>query len=241
MERGLALIRAVQDRDHLVLSDTARLTVEVAVDGARVPFEIKNGELRKAGSTPGARPEPVAPIVFRDDGVSPDEKAKDGIQTASVALGAALEHFIGDVSVRAEISTAKETGEIVFPFVAAGPPPAEFSGSVREAVEDGALALYVGIRVKQAGQYDFTGRLYDSQHRAMAVFDTSATLEPSAREVRLEVCAKVLRDGGPSGPWELRDVEGYFRGKIGDRPDLIPVPILKGPLRTRVYSLDSFR
>lgn len=240
MERGLALVRARQDRDHLVLGDEARLMLEVAVDGARVPFTVDGAELLGPRPAPSAQPESLGSVAFRNDGVPPDEKANDGVQTASVSLAASQKDLVGDLTVRAKVSTANESGEVRFPLVASGAAPAEFSGSVREALEHGALAFYVGVRVTQKGRYVFTGRVYDSKHRAMAILDANVDLDTGAHDVRLEMCGRLLADEGVPGPWELRDVEGFLLGEISGRPELVPMRVFKGPHRTRVYPLGAF-
>jgi hypothetical protein len=240
MELGHALLRATQERDHLLPGETSLLTLEVAVDGKRAPFDVKGSELQQPGASPSARPESLASVPFRDDGVAPDRAAKDGIASARVSVPEGVEHVDSELRVRADVSTASESGEVVFPLIALAAPPAVFTGTVREAVEDGSLAFYVGIRVDKPGRYDFIGRVYDSQHRVMAILFTNGNFDKSARETRLSFCGKLLRDENVPGPWELRDVEGFVFTEIAGRNDRVPMPTYAGPHRTKAYPLDTF-
>lgn len=235
-----AVVRVTEDRDHLLPGDAVTVTVEVVATGVRTPFEVKEAELVKARTKDNPNPESVAVLAFNDDGKPPDAGAKDGVSTATISDAPIIKDYVGDLTARIAITTATESGEVMLPLARTGPPPAEFSGKVRESVENGSLALYVGIRVKTAGHYALTGRLYDSEHRAMAVLDANVDLALDTREVRFEAFGKLLRDLNVPGPWELRDVEGYLFGAIADRVDLLPMRVSKGPYRTRAYPLTMF-
>jgi hypothetical protein len=240
VELGRALLRATQDRAHLLPEESAILTIEVAVDDRRTPFEVKSADLSQPNTTPGVPTESLAAVAFRDDGVAPDKTAKDGITTARVSVPQQFRNLDGELRVRAEVSTASETGEVMFPLLVTSTAPAGFTGTVREAVENGSLAFYAGIRVKRPGRYDFIGRVYDSEHRVMAVLTSNATLDSSAREIRLAFCGALLRDEAVPGPWELRDVEGFHFVESKDRVDRIPLKPWSGPYRTRQYPLETF-
>jgi hypothetical protein len=240
LELGHALLRATQDREHLLPKGSVVLTLEVAVDGQRVPFEVKDAELLKPGPTEGVRPESLATVEFRDDGAPPDKVAKDGISTARVSLPQRHLNYEGEVRVRADVSTATERGEIVFPLVSTPAPPAALTGTVREAVENGSLAFYAGIRVEKPGRYDFTGRVYDAEQRALAVLNVNLELSPSVHEVRFALCGTLVRDAAVAGPWELRDLEGFRFAENEGRFERTPVPTWSGPHRTRVYPLETF-
>jgi len=240
MELGHALLRATQDRNHLLPGEAALLTLEVAVDGKRVPFEVRGAELRQPSDAPGGRPESLASVPFLDDGVTPDAAAKDGIATARVSVPARRKSFDGKLQVRADVTTASEGGEVVFDMAATSAPPAIFTGVVRETIENGSLAFYAGIRVAVAGRYDFVGRVYDSQNRAMALLTANGSLDTSAREVRLNLCGQLLREANIAGPWELRDIEGLRFAEVTGDIERIPMPTWNGPHRTQVYPLEKF-
>jgi hypothetical protein len=235
---GHALVRATQDLDHLLPGESALLTLEVATEGRRVPFEVKGAELLLP--KPGAPGESVASVAFRDDGAAPDRTAGDGVATARVPVPPHLKAFDGELRVRAEVSAGSETGEVFYPLFVSSAVAATLTGTVREVVENGSLAFYAGIRVKKTGRYAFTGRVYDSEHRAMAVLTASETLDPQAREIRLTLCGALLRDEAIVGPWELRDVEGLYIVQNDDRVDRIPIATWNGPHRTREYPLETF-
>jgi hypothetical protein len=240
MGPGQALVRTSQDREQLLPGEAAVLTIEVAAGGARVPSGIKGGELRRLATTDGAQPEWLAGVSFHDDGLAPDRVAKDGISVARVALPPRAQKLEGDLIVRADVSTASETGEVAFHLVGSGAPLADFTGNVREAIEDGFLVFYANVRVRKAGRFDFMSRLYDREHRAMALLVASATLDPSTREVRVGRCGRLLRDEDVPGPWELRDLEGFGFTDVEGRPARTPMATWKGPHPTGKYALETF-
>jgi hypothetical protein len=240
MELGRALLRATQERSHLLPGEAATLTIEVAVDSRRVPFEVKGGEIVQPSSAPGTRAESFASVIFKDDGVAPDTEARDGVATARVSIPPRLRDFDGELRVRADVSTASEAGEIVFPLHSTPAAPAVFTGTVREAVENGSLAFYVGIRPEKSGRYTIVGRIYDSKRRAMAVLTTNAEVRSSDHEVRLALCGELLRDEAVEGPWELRDVEGFRFAEVDGKVEKTPMATWSGPHRTLKYPLETF-
>lgn len=147
--------------------------------------------------------------------------------------------FAGDLRLTVDVRMNGERGEVSFPFVYTGDPPARFTGTAREAVEDGSLALYVGIEVRRAGRYVFIGRLYDAGDRAVAILQQNDVIEASAREARLLAFGKVLRDTGALAPFALRDVQGW-RMNDGGYPDRQLLETWPGPYTTAAYAPDAF-
>jgi hypothetical protein len=240
IEAGHALLRVTQDRDYLLPGETTLLTLEVATDDRRTPFEVKGAELLQPKTAPDARAESLSSVTFRDDGVAPDEAAGDGVATARVSVPPRLRNFDGELRVRADVSTASETGEVVFPLLVTSALAAKFTGHIREAVEDGSLAFYASVRVEKPGRYAFVGRVYDSARRAMAVLTSNTTLKPPAGEVRLVLCGALVRDEAVAGPWELRDLEGFYFVERNDRIERIPMAAWTGSHRTQAYPLETF-
>jgi hypothetical protein len=108
------------------------------------------------------------------------------VYTAAVSPpDSALGTFTGNLRVLVAIHVGGEQGVVSFPFVYTGQPPARFTGAAREDVEDGSLAIYLGVQVSRPGRYVAVGRLYDSRGQAIAILHFNDVLTEQVRELRL--------------------------------------------------------
>jgi hypothetical protein len=107
------------------------------------------------------------------------------------------------------------------------------------ALEDGSLALYVGVELRQPGRYSVVGRLYDAAGRPVALLHYSDIVDTSLREIRLLAFGKLLRDSGGSSPFVLRDVQGERMTESGPT-DRQLVAMWPGPYKTSAYRNDAF-
>ena len=131
-----------------------------------------------------------------------------------------------------------ESGTLYFNFTATAPPPAVFTQTARDTLEEGSVAVYVGITVQQAGTYEIVGRLYDSTGLPLVYMRFLGELTGANTEVRLLGFGKVILDEGGVPPFVLRDVEGSEM-LIGQYPDRAPMAEWLGPYTTAAYPLSS--
>jgi hypothetical protein len=179
-------------------------------------------------------------VTFRDDGASPDILADDRVLTAAVLPpDAALGAFKGNLRLVVTIRVGSERGVVSFPFVYAGEPPATFTGVIREAVEDGSLAIYFGIHIARPGRYLVVGRLYDSRGYPIAVLHFNDLVSAQVQELRLLAFGKLLLDEGAAAPFTLQDVQGWRMVDQG-YPDREMMAMWAGPYRTTNYSAAAF-
>jgi hypothetical protein len=179
-------------------------------------------------------------VVFHDDGTSPDVAGDDGVLTAAVSPpDAALGAFTGDIRLSVTLHVGSEQGVVSFPFVYTGQPPARFTGAVREAVEDGSLAIYLGVQVSRPGRYVAVGRLYDSRGQPVAMLHFNDVVTVQVGELRLLAFGKLLLDEGASSPFTLQDVQGWRMTEQGS-PDREMMEMWAGPYQTASYSAAAF-
>lgn len=239
-EVGKMAIRQEQDRLYLVPGEVASVSLSAAVDGKAKAILIEGAGLVRIEGQSRAPSVTVAHPFFRDDGAAPDASAKDLRFTASVRPPVKeLVGFTGDLLLIVKIRIGSEYGTVSFPFVYTGPPPARFTGSVREGIEDGSLALYVGVDVAQAGRYAAIGRLFDATGRPVAVLHFNDVIDSATRELRLSAFGKVLRDEQAVAPFTLRDVQGWRMLEQGS-PDRQMIEIWPGPYKTARYADEEF-
>jgi hypothetical protein len=235
-----AMLRQEQDRLYLVPGETAIVTLAASVAGTSATVVVDKAELARLEGTPTLLSAPIARVMFMDDGVAADAVANDGILSAAVLPPIArLVGVAGDLRLTVSVRVNGEQGEASFPFVYTGEPPARFTGTAREAVEDGSLALYVGVEIRRAGRYVVVGRLYDAADRPVAFLQQNDMVETAAREVRLLAFGKVLRDAGAGSPFTLRDIQGW-RMFEGDYPDRELLEMWTGPYKTASYPAEIF-
>jgi hypothetical protein len=115
-----------------------------------------------------------------------------------------------------------------------------WSGGVREAIEDGSLAFYLGVDVHEAGRYVISARVDDANGQPFALLGFNDEVGSGQQAFRLALFGKLVRDAQPAFPLRLRDVEAFVL-----RPDTFPdrslMPRLPGVVHTsRSYALAAF-
>jgi hypothetical protein len=233
--------RERQNMYYVAEGESAVVSVEVFVDGKpATDLQPAGASLSKLEGKPRVLGPAVTSTSLKDDGAPPDEHAKDGTLTATVPFPKdALAGFVGDMTLSAILRAGDTPITTTFGFMYTGHPPARFTGAVREAVEDGSLALYAEIQVEQDADYIIRARLYDSEGKALVVLVADGELEAGRQEVRFAAFGKLLRDLSAKSPYALRDAEAFvIRGD--QYPDRLKVPTWPGPFVTRRYRLEEF-
>jgi hypothetical protein len=216
----------------------------ILLDGTHPPLTIGRAELiHEAPSNPSdpkAPLPPPMPIQFHDDGVPPDEIAGDGSYAALVPPAPeVVRGFGGELVVSVDVMVAGEAGTLMFRFAQTGSAPAQLTLTARDTVEDGSLAIYLGIAVYRPGRFEIRGRLYDSRNTPVALVSFIDELPADAHEVRLLTYGKLLRDQRAVPPFTLRDIEGW-RYALGEYPDREMMAMWAAGYQTAAYSIDRF-
>jgi hypothetical protein len=225
-----------QSRLFLTPGEIASASFEAVIpDGTHPPVTVSRAEMTRdpASGSP-------VPIVFHDDGAAPDEQGGDGVFSAAVPPSPELlTGFTGDLVLNVDLTVAGESGTLVYRFAQTGAVPARFTQGVRDVLEAGSLAIYVGLDVYHAGRYEIRGRLYDARNTPVALLSFVDELTTDDREVKLFTYGKLLRDQGAQPPFTLHDLEGwhYLLGEYPDRELMAP---WAAGYRTAAYPITSF-
>jgi hypothetical protein len=235
-------LKTTQERVFVQGQETVLFTI-AAHDGQgqALPLQVQRAFAHEGGT--GVRPSSVAPVAvsFRDDGRGCDAAANDGV--LSLRLQPATQGFAelsGLIRVEAALQSGDQPGFVYFDVIYSPTTPATWAGAVREAVEAGSLNLYLKAQVLEPGRYVVSGRIDDASGRPFALVSFNDELAAGAREMRLQVFGKLLRDGQPSFPLTLRDVDAFLL-KPDAFPDRALMPRLPSAVHvTRSYPLSTF-
>lgn len=211
---GKVLVTQAQDRVWVAPGQPAVVMITAKLDGAPVSVQFDSAQLVR--HLDGQPDTVLGTVGFTDSGSAPDQFASDGTYTGLVTTpndgtGASL-------TLTVLMQAGGESGTLIFQFVQTASAPAVFTQTARDALEQGSIAIYVGIQVQKAGVYEIQGRLYDSGGAPIAYMRFYDQLTTDSTEVRLLAYGKVILDEGGVPPFVLRDVEGW-RMVVGEYPD----------------------
>ena len=98
-------------------------------------------------------------------------------------------------------------------------------------MENGSLAFYLKANIKEPGRYVVNARAYDANGKPFALLTFNDEVPAGAKEFRLPLFGKLVRDLKPAFPITLRDVEGFLLYE--DRfPDRAMMPRWPGVMHT---------
>lgn len=223
-------LQTSQSRVYLAAGEVAAFSLRaVDAQGATVPVVITRAVA--AGMTYGAsRPTPQVAVPFADDGGGADPVAGDHAYAGILAPGqtgqTGLAGFHGTIRTEVRYSAGGRKGFALFDVIYTPVLPASWTGQVREGLDQGSLAFYLGLDVRQPGRYLVSGRIDDARGRPFALATFNEVLGVGAREVKLTVFGKLMTDGAPALPLRLRDVDGYLLRENAD-PDRLLLPRLE--------------
>ncbi len=235
-------VRTSQERVFVQGEESVRLSVSLrADDGTALPLRIVRASAREIPPPNTGSLYPVASVNFNDEGVDGDVQARDGVY--GVRLQPQRQGFAGlsgALRVEVVLEHATRQASVYFDLVLTGMPPAVWTGAVREALEDGTLNFYLGVEVKEPGQYVVSARVDDARGRPVALLTYNDEVAAGAQEFRLSLFGLLVRDVKPVFPLTLRDVEAFLL-----RPDAFPDRSLMerrpGTLHVSArHSLDAF-
>ncbi len=242
--RGRHLVTR-QDRVFVGGQDSVVFAVSMVDDQRQpLPLRVLRAVAREAPSGGAAAVSQPAALQFDDRGTGGDAIAGDG--TLSARLQPAAQGFAavrGTIRVELDLQAAGDggaPGHAFFDIVYTPEVPATWTGDVRESMELGSLAFFLGAQVREPGRYVVSARVYDATGRPFALLQFNDELPAGPAQVKLTLFGKLVRDARPVFPLTLRDVDGYRL--IEDRfPDRALMPRRAGIAHTSArYVLDAF-
>jgi hypothetical protein len=232
-EKGQVGIQQTQDRLYISPGEPATVAVKAMLsDGSPATIDFDRSDLVRRVS--GQPDRVVGHVTFSDDGSPPDELAGDGVWTGLVATP--TDGVPAELALLVGVRAGSEAGTLNYSFVQTASPPAVFTQTGRDALEQGSIALYVGVQVAVPGTYEVVGRLYDSVGAPIAYMRFLDVLGAGSQQVRLLAFGAVILDQGAVPPFVLRDVEGS-RMVLGQYPDREIMTPWAGPYTTAPYPL----
>lgn len=238
-------VRTTQQKVFATGADTVLFTVTATDDnGAVLPLRVLSSMAHSPQDTGGGKAAPLAPVVtqpFVDDGSNGDAQAGDGTFTARLDPTAeGFGNFSGLIRTELVVQSGDQQGYVAFDVVYAPQAPATWSGSVHDVMQDGSLDFILGVSVNQPGRYVVTGRVDDANGKPVALVTFNDELGTGARQVRLQVYGRLVRDLKAAMPLTLHDVEGFLL-KPDAYPDRALMASLDGPVATsRKYAPGQF-
>ncbi len=108
-----------------------------------------------------------------------------------------------------------------------GAQPARFTGTFRDAVEAGSLAIYVDVEVTEPGFFNVDANLWGEGEAPVAWTKWRGDLTPGLQEIRLSFFGKALVDSGAAPPFRLEQLRG-FRYAESQSPAVQPMDAYPG-------------
>lgn len=235
-------LRTSQERIFVQGNESVKFTVSVVdKDGQAQPLRVVRATAHEVPAPNTASLYPDVPMNFNDEGTAGDAIAGDKVYGAQ--LQPATQGFaglFGQIRVELLLQYGGQQGFTYFDVMVTSDPPATWSGAAREALEEGSLNFYLKANVRDAGRYVVTGRVDDANGKPFALLTFNDEVAAGAREFKLTVFGKLVRDAKPAFPLTLRDVEAFLL-----RPDAFPdrrlMPRLSGTvLSSKSYPLSGF-
>jgi hypothetical protein len=212
-DRKLTDAKITLHQDRFLLVGDERVTLSIACETSAGPAlcEVLTASARVPPDMahPSAR-SPI-PVLFADQGREGDKVAGDGALAAQLQPSTqGFTDYHGPIRVDLEVRVAAESGGASFEFEYTPSSPAKFTGAIREILEDGSLDLYIGMQILRPGRYVIRARVDDAEDRQFAFLTWNEPMDVGAREAKLHLFGKLVRDEGAKAPFRLRDVEGFL-------------------------------
>lgn len=178
-------------------------------------------------------------VSYRDDGVAPDQKAGDGVYTASFTLPEAYQPKIGTAENLAIFVTAnsasgdelKALGGVLYSH-----PAGHLTGRYRDSIVDGDLVIQAEVEIEAAARFQLAGTIDSEKGRALASARMAEKLEVGTHWLDLRFYGLALSERGASGPLTLGSVTLTTANGI---PNALG-PLMENTHRTQSYRANSF-
>ncbi|CAN5330899.1 hypothetical protein BH11PSE11_BH11PSE11_27150 [soil metagenome] len=234
-------LSTTQSRVYVANGESVTFTVK-ALDtgGKQLPLFVTRAIASPITAT-GSRIGTQIVLPFADDGANGDAASGDGTFSGVLTPGAtSFASFNGTIRTEVKYNVGDRSGSVLFDVIYTSEIPATWAGSIREAVEDGSLNLYLKADIRHAGRYLVSGRVDDAKGKPFALVSFNDLLPQGPTEIKLPVFGKLLNDQQPAFPLSLRDVDAYLLKENTD-PDRALMPRLMGKVyATKTYAPKSF-
>lgn len=235
-------VRTSQDRVFVSGQESVLLTVALVDDQNRpLPLRVSRAVAHETQGGANINAYPPVALQFDDRGTNGDAVAGD--QILSVRFQPATQGFTtlaGTIRIEVYLQGDAGPGQTFFDIVYSPVVPAVWVGGAHEAMENGSLAFYLKANVKEPGRYVINARAYDAHGKPFALLTFNDEVPAGAKEFRLPLFGKLVRDLKPAFPITLRDVEGFllYENRF---PDRAMMPRWPGVMLTSaIYPLLSF-
>jgi len=224
-------LRTTQEKVFLGGGESAKFTVAAFdASGRPLPLVVHRAGARSLPDSRALITIVHADVPFNDSGTAPDDEAGDGQYSARLNPGAqGFAAHAGTIRLLVDVTAGGEPGVVAFDVVYVPEVAAEWAG-VREALEDGSLNFYLGVRVKTPGRYVVAGRVQDADGVPFALLQFNDTVEAGTAEFKLSLAGVLVHDKQPRFPLRLVDVEGFLL-----RPDTFPDRVMLPRLHGEVH------
>jgi len=226
-------LKTTQERVFLAGDESARITITLLDgEGRALPLRITRAVLHEA-TPPGRTASTVeVPVTFTDSAGTLSTVLQPGAQ----GFGA----YAGLVRLDVWMDHAGQPGTIYFDLIYSPEQAAAWLPGVRESLVDGSLEFALKADVKIAGRYVVSARIDDANGQPVAVALFNDEVRAGAREFRLPVFGRLIRDQEPAFPLRVRDVEAFLL-KPDAYPDRVMLPRLAGVVhQSKSYALSQF-
>ncbi|MFT3767142.1 MAG: hypothetical protein QM820_16720 [Minicystis sp.] len=228
-----AKVALTQDRLFLVGDERVTFSMACTTSEGPAPCEIQRAMAGVSPDVKDAGARPSTPLAF---------SAAEGNAARAVFQPSAqgFAGYRGPIHVDVALTVAGEAGGASFEIVYTPAAPAVFTGHVREALEQGSLALHVEMDVAEPGRYVLAARVDDAEGRSFAYLSFNEELGAGRQEARMVLFGKLVRDQGARSPFRVRDLEG-FRLLPDTYPDRELMRAIEGTVHTtKAYALRDF-
>ena len=235
-------LRTTQERVFVSGQESVLFTVALVDDNNRpLPLRVSRAVAHETQGGSNINSYPPVAVQFEDRGANGDAVAGD--QILSARFQPATQGFAtlaGTIRIEVYLQGDAGPGQLFFDIVYSPLVPATWLGGAHEAMENGSLAFYLKANIKEAGRYVVNARAYDANGKPFALLTFNDEVQAGAKEFRLPLFGKLVRDLKPAFPITLRDVEGFllYENRF---PDRAMMPRWPGVMHTSAnYPLAAF-
>jgi hypothetical protein len=226
-------IFVVPERAQAKLGDRVRVFAR-AVDASGAPVAIDSLTGATGEAWYGRTPHPKIELSFGDDGAGGDDRARDLVYTAVLALPADRSNA-GDwtLNVQGVVGGSKIGASTTVLLV---PQDATLTGEFSEELREGSLVVHAGVEVLHPTFTHVRLELFAGDQPVAQAWAAERVETAGRRAFDVTFYGKVIRDGGLQGPYTVRHATLTTQGDDGRFPEETVDPVLI----TRAYPLSAF-
>jgi hypothetical protein len=225
-----------QDRYYVVGEERVTFTIACENSDGPAPCEVLSSWTR--GEGPSA--DPRAPTSGSGIAIPFTAGATGALTATFQPISQGFAGFYGPIRLFIDLRVDGEEGQTSFEVMFTPRAPAIFTGSFREALLDGSLDIYAGLKIDRPGRYVIAARVDDAEGRTFAYLSFNEELGAGLKEAKLQLFGKLILEQKAKAPFHLRDVEGFLL-KENTYPDRELVPTLEGAVHTsKHYQASDF-